>query len=103
MGHERCFHTTSSVALALDGIQRMRDCLGASFDRHFVAALTDRLPGIAEQSRARNVSLRNARVYSDAFERPPARKSGPAESLARMRARPCTLPRLPVPRLTPGW
>ncbi len=99
---ERCYHTTAPVALALGGIRRMQHCLGAAFDRQFVSALSARLPGIAEQGRARSRRPRVEAVYRGALECRPIVTSAPVERLSGLRARPDTLPRLPVYSFTPG-
>lgn len=101
MGHgERCYHTTAPVALALGGIQRMQACLGTAIDRQFVSALVARLPGIAEQGRARMPRARTGPVYRGAFECTPVHPAGPLEGLSGLRACPSSLPRLPLQRLT---
>jgi len=88
MGHqERCYHTTAPVALALGGIRRMENCLGAAIDRQFVAALIARLPTIAEQGRARSTRPRGLLVYAGALEHGPVRGAGSGESSIGRRAR----------------
>lgn len=89
---ERCFRTTSAVAHAMDGIHRMRLCCGADFDQRFVNALGARLPGIAEQARARRPRQRGLRVYEGAFERLPVRGAVPGVIPV---ARPEAMPTLP--------
>ena len=94
--YKRYYHTTAPVALALDGINRMRDCCGDDFDHQFVSALTARLPFIAEQGRARHPRQRGNAIYKGAFERIPVVERALGTVLTEVRPPSDRLPRLPI-------